>query len=234
MKWLAQNGWDEAQVIMKEAGDKGSTAHNAIEDLLKNKEVLITDKYYSEITKQLEEIKVEEWESIMSFHSWFKQVNPETMAIEIVVFNDEVGYAGTVDYICIVREDVKVGRQLIKKGIYIIDWKTSKQIWPSHELQISAYKHAIAEEIKKVIWNSLSEEEQEDEEFQDFKLAILQVGYKMNRNGFKFTLVEDKFDLFESTRAIWAEECANIFPRQMDYPISLTLEDKPEEEDKLN
>jgi hypothetical protein len=223
MKWLSQNGWDESQALMKEAGDRGSKVHKAIEELIDGKELKMTDRYYSELTKQEEEFTVEEWECIMSFHSWFTQVNPEPIACEIVVFDDEVGYAGTVDCICIIRKDAKIGRQLIKKGIYIIDWKTSQDIWASYEIQISAYKNAIPKEIKEKIWNSLSEEEQKDEEFQEFKLAILQIGYRRNGNGFKFNLIEDQFDLFLSTYKIWEKECGSICPRQIDYPLTLKL-----------
>ena len=223
MKWLAANGFDESQALMKEAGEKGSKVHKAIEDLLKGKEIKMNDSYFSEKLKQDDELTVEEWECIMSFHSWFSQVNPETISIEIVVFNDEIGYAGTVDYICIIREDVKIKSQVIKKGIYIIDWKTSANIWPSHEIQISSYKNAINLKLKKRIWKSLSKEEKKDPEFKDFKLGILQVGYKKNKNGFKFNTINDQFDLFLSIKNIWAKECENISPKQIDYPLSLKI-----------
>jgi hypothetical protein len=59
---------------------------------------------------------------------------------------------------------------------YIIDFKTGQNVWPEYELQVSAYKHAL--------------------EDKGFKLAILQVGYKRNKAGWKFTEIEDKFDLF--------------------------------------
>jgi hypothetical protein len=223
MKWLSQNGWDESQALMKEAGDRGSKVHKAIEDLIDGKELKMNDLYFSEKAGKEEEFTVEEWEAVMSFHDFYKIVKPEVVACEIVVFNDDVGYAGTVDCICIIREDVKISRQLIKKGIYIIDWKTSSDVYPSHRIQVSAYKYAVSKEVKEKIWNSLSDEEKKDEEFQDFKLAILQVGYAKNGNRYKFNLIEDKFDLFLAAKRIWQEECENITPRQIDYPLTLKL-----------
>lgn len=99
----------------------------------------------------------------------------------------------------------------IEGQVWIIDLKTSQSIWPEYEIQISAYKHATEH---------------------DAKLAILQIGYKRNKNAYKFTEVEDKWDLFLAAKKIWANETAGQKPSQKDYPLSLKLEvpkavDKP-------
>jgi hypothetical protein len=57
----------------------------------------------------------------------------------------------------------------------------------------------------------------------DFKLAVLQIGYKRNKAGWKFTEVEDKFHLFLATWGIWANETAGQKPLQRDYPLSLQV-----------
>jgi len=90
----------------------------------------------------------------------------------------------------------------IGKELYIIDFKTSQYIWPESELQLSAYKHASKKNVK---------------------LAILQLGYRRNKNKFKFTEIEDKFNLFLAARQIWQEENSKVVPLQKDYPISLLL-----------
>jgi len=192
-KWLADKGWNEAEALKSSAGNKGSKIHQAIESLLKGKEVRMREKFLNRETLQEEELTVDEYEAIMSFVDWYNETNPEIVGTEQVVFNDEYGYAGTVDLIC------RIGDQL-----YIIDFKTGQSIWPEYELQISAYKHAV----------NLSE---------DIKLAILQVGYRKNKKLFKFTEIEDKFDLFLSAKNIWQNECANIKPKQKDYPTSLKV-----------
>ena len=85
---------------------------------------------------------------------------------------------------------------------YIVDFKSGQHIWPEYELQLSAYKHA--------------------EEGID-ALAVLQVGYKRNKKSFKFTEIEDKFDLFLAAKQIWANECSGQTPSQKDYPTSISL-----------
>jgi ATP-dependent exoDNAse (exonuclease V) beta subunit len=65
-------------------------------------------------------------------HNWKAEAKPEIIATETTIFSDIHGYAGTVDCIC--RID----------GVpYVIDFKTSKQVWHEYELQISAYRVAL-------------------------------------------------------------------------------------------
>jgi hypothetical protein len=190
-KWLADKGWDEAEAIKQAAGDKGSKIHYAIDDLIHGKEIAMNAQYPSKLTGQLEELSVQEYEAILSFADWYNETKPEIISSEYVVFNDEQGYAGTVDIKC--KIDGKT---------YIVDLKSGQHIWSEYELQLSAYKHA--------------------EQGID-ALAILQVGYRKNKKKFKFTEIEDKFDLFLAAKQIWANECAGQTPSQKDYPLSVSL-----------
>ena len=200
-KWLADKGWDEAEAIKAAAGDKGSKVHKAIETLLNGDPVKMEDKFVNPTTEQLEELTAEEYEALCSFADWFNSVKPEILATEITVVNKEQNYAGTVDFVA--RIDGKV---------WLIDFKTSQNVWPSYELQVSAYKHALKD--KKVDG-----------------LAILQIGYKRNKNGWKWNEVEDKFDLFLAAQKIWANDHGTEKPSQKDLPIQLLLE-LPKEEEK--
>jgi len=187
-KWLASKGWNEAEQIKNEAGEKGSRVHKAIETLIRGEKVNMDDLYPDEngINR---EMTPDEWRSVMSFVDWVKEEKPEFISNEYTVIGE--GYAGTVDIKC--RLSGKVG---------IVDIKTSQDIWPSHELQLSSYKHADPEC-----------------EF----IAILQVGYRRNKKFFKFTELEDKFNLFLAAKEIWANENKNISPKQIEYPITLKL-----------
>jgi len=193
MKWLASKGWDEAEAIKTAAGDKGSKVHLAIAKLLENEEVRMDEKFINKETGEEEELSVEEYECIMTFVRWFQEYKPEIIAGEQVVINQDMEYAGTIDFVC-----------KIKGELYIVDFKTGQYIWPSHELQLSAYKHAF-------------------HKWQDAKLAILQLGYGRNQNGYKFTDINDKFELFLAAYKIWEAECANIHPQEKDYPMRLSL-----------
>lgn len=189
-KWLADKGWDEAEAIKHAAGDKGSKVHKAIEDILKGGEIKIDARYLNPSTEQLGELTPQEYECLMSFVDWLSQTNPEVISTEYNVWNDQEGYAGTVDM-----------KLRIDGEIWIVDIKTSLNIWPEYELQLSAYRHA-------------------DPEVQ--RTAILQVGYTRNKNQkFKFTEIEDRFELFLSAKKIWAYETEGQRPLQKDYPLSL-------------
>ncbi|MEO5366651.1 MAG: hypothetical protein H7831_09915 [Magnetococcus sp. WYHC-3] len=190
-KWLADKGWDEAEAIKSAAGDKGSKVHQAIDDLVSGKEIGLESKYLNKSTGEEEELTAEEYKCIMSFAKWFKDVNPVIVGHDILAHNEQEGYAGMVDFVC-----------EIEGQTYIVDFKTSANIWPEYELQVSAYKHALN---------------------LDAKLAILQVGYNRNKNEYKFTEVEDKFDLFLSAKKIWANECEGIQPKQREYPLTIKL-----------
>ena len=92
-KWLADHGWDESQAIKNAAGDKGSKVHFAIVDLIDGKEVGMAAKYLNPSTGQEEELTLEEYDCLMSFAAWFKEVQPKILVRETTVWNDEYGPA---------------------------------------------------------------------------------------------------------------------------------------------
>jgi hypothetical protein len=203
VKWVAEKGLDQAEAIKKAAGDRGSKVHTAIADLIDGKEVKMDAKYVNPSTGQEEELSLEEYECIMSFVAWFKETNPRVVGREFIIWNDQYGYAGTVDFLA------QIGNEY-----WIIDFKTGQSIWPEYTLQVSAYKHAI---------QSFTSESFEIEEGVDCKLGILQLGYRRNKAGFKFTEVEDKFPLFLSVREVWKNETEGEKPLQRDFPLALSL-----------
>lgn len=197
-KWLAEKGWDESQAIKSAAGDKGSKIHAAISDMLKGKTVKMEDKYVNNSTEQMEELTVEEYEAVISFKDWFTEVKPKVLAFDYVVINERDGYAGTVDLKCEINGEV-----------WLIDFKSGQYVWPEYELQVSAYKMADTDAIKKI--------------------GILQVGYKRNKNKYKFTEVENKFDLFLAAKKIWKNETEGQVPSQKDLPLEVSLPTGKEE-----
>lgn len=202
-RWLADKGWDEAEAIKITAGSKGTKVHKACEDLLKGKELKIDDKYYNESLDKEEELTPEEWHCVMTFKEWHEDYKPEkVVAFEVSGVNPEIGFGGTIDIICV-----------IKGQIWIIDLKTSANIWRSHELQVSSYKRLLPfiEATQKI-------------DVETVKLGILQLGYTRNKlKQYKFTEIEDKFDLFLHAKAIWEEEITQKLPLQKDYPLTLKL-----------
>lgn len=197
-KWLATKGWSEAEEIKAAAGDKGSKVHQAISLLLAGGKVSFEDSFENPRSLEQEELNPTEYECLMSFVEWFDAFKPQVIAFDYTVWNERYRYAGTIDLKCRLNIDNY-------KHPYIVDFKTSLDIWPPHELQVSAYKHA-------------------EPDHKQIRTAILQVGYRRNKSKkWKFTPINDKFQLFLAARKIWAHECENVKPLQKDYPLELSL-----------
>jgi hypothetical protein len=210
-KWLASKGWSEAEEIKTMRGNQGSKVHQAVKVLIEGGEVLMTDSFMNPDTQEMEELIPEEWLCIMSFVDWFKSEQPEieVIACEYTVWNEKYRYAGTIDLKCRLGKRTlrsAEGRAVTRKaGLWIIDFKISPEIWPSYELQLSAYKHA-------------------EPNGENVQIAILQLGYRKNKvKKWKFTPIKDQFQLFLAVRKIWKRETDGIKPLQRDYPLSLSL-----------
>jgi hypothetical protein len=194
--WLGnRTSYSEAEEIKMAAGDKGSKVHQAIGVLLSGGCVEMEDSFENPRTMELESLTADEYLCLMSFCEWYREYQPEVIAFEYTVWNEKYRYAGTVDLKC--RIDGKV---------WIIDFKTSQDVWPSHELQVSAYKHCDGDSPKTQA------------------LGILQLGYRRNKNKkWKFTKIPDRFKLFMAAYKIWEHETADVAPLQREYPLRLSL-----------
>lgn len=187
------------------AAARGSRVHKAVEALLNGSTITIEDKFPSILDETPKELNTEEWEAVLSFQRWYEIAKPETIAIEFVIRNKDVGYAGTVDYFC-----------KIAGVMCLIDFKTSQSLQTWHELQVSAYKHALPDTIQSVDGQTFH--------FLDSaKLAILQLGYKHNKMGYKFTEVQDDFPAFLAAHTIFTKEVGRQDPPRREYPISIAL-----------
>lgn len=205
IKWIAEKGLNEAEAIKQAAGDKGSKVHYACGDIDEGKEIRIDAKYLNPSTGQEEELTQEEIDCILSYTKFVDDYKPIILSNELTSFGSidgKMAYGGTLD---------KIFR--IDDVIWILDIKTSSSVRKSHELQISSYSH-MDFDLKKLGIT--------DEEWKNRKLAVLQVGYKRNKDGYKFTEVDDKFDLFCNVAyKTFLEENDNIQPQQKDYPMVL-------------
>lgn len=214
-KWLADKGWDEAEAIKVAAGDRGSKVHKACETLLLGETVKMDDKF-TPSDGDPSELTISEYECSMQFADWWEELNKdhkvELVSTEQTLWKDaeegqKYGYAGTTDIELLIgcKETCKDSKCPFKgegSQPWIIDIKTSKQIWVEHELQQSAYKHAKP-------YNP--------------KIGIIQIGYTLNKRGWKFTELEDKYPLFLHAKAIWEHENPDTKPKQRDYPPELKL-----------
>lgn len=207
-KWLADQGWERAEALKIAGGTRGSIVHQALEIIEKARELPIST-IFTDPNGHARSMTAEEMDSVVSFAKWHDKTLPELLATELTVFNEEYTYAGTLDRI-----------YRISGQIYIVDFKTSQQIWEEMKLQVSSYSHADFSE------NALYCMGIKQEEWAKRKMAILQVGYRLNKHGYKFTEIEDKFDLFLMAKSIWKNEHPDSRPKQRDYPLTIKLKEK--------
>jgi predicted RecB family nuclease len=77
--------------------------------------------------------------AVNAFLKWEKENNPEWLASELIVASSSQDFAGTLDAVA-----------RINGKIYLIDFKTSKQISPEYYLQTAAYQFCLEEMGAKV------------------------------------------------------------------------------------
>lgn len=212
-KWLAEKGWDEAEAIKSAAGNKGSKVHLAVADIMLGREVRIDSKYPNKDKGIDEELTLEEIDCIMSYQNWKEEEEKthdiEVVAFEVAVFSDKYNFAGTVDFIC-----KTTNRETKEETYWLIDFKTGQSIWFESEMQVSAYRETIINGENG--FQKLPPEA-------DLKLAILQLGYRMNKKGYKFTEIKPCFDMFLTAQKIWENEAGKQTVHQKDYPVVISV-----------
>jgi len=102
-----------------EAGDRGTAVHNALEALVKG-EPLPTG------------LTEDEQACAASATAFLNQRDSKVLASEMIVFNKTMGYCGTLD----LWDCDKDGTP------WILDYKTSKGVYPDHGVQQVAYQRA--------------------------------------------------------------------------------------------
>jgi hypothetical protein len=100
----------------EKATDRGRDAHK------------VAEEYTRAIIKGTADQFTSENAYFPAIRSFFEQIKPEPIAIEVVLFNTEHAYAGTADLLA------KIGGKLA-----LIDWKTSKYAYEDYQLQLAAY-----------------------------------------------------------------------------------------------
>lgn len=209
-KWLGNSeSYEAAQEFKRVRGEKGSRVHAAIALLLEGESVDM-DRALPDASGNAADLAPEEYTAVVAFRNWWKSLaeDREVLDHDFVVWGD--GYAGTVDLLA----------RWAGKTV-LIDVKTSQQVYTEHVLQVTGYdmamvheKGSLDSEVRRPIPDAL---------------AILQVGYRGNRNQWKYTQVQPKPDLWEATRVVWAHETKGQKPQQIELPMSVNLNLKPRE-----
>ena len=138
-KWLtALSSEQEGDTIKREAGERGSRVHHAIEQLLMGNTV----SFYDELNEDLGfRYKPSDWKYLLPFITFYKNESPDYIeGIEVSFVDIDNNYAGTADVIYI-KDDTK----------YILDWKTSAYIYENYKCQVAAYAKAFDIDNAKIV-----------------------------------------------------------------------------------
>ena len=123
-EWLRNQG-QNSKAIMSEAGDIGTSIHNRLEEIGKG------------IPMHIEALKPLERKWVGYFNEWRNEHISSFITTERPIHSVKERYAGTLDSIVTLKD----------KRIALLDYKTSKYIYDTHELQCCAYIKAYEEMV---------------------------------------------------------------------------------------
>ena len=126
-QWLKEVGTN-ADLILERAAQEGTATHDLIEAGIKTgKLVWLSGEGKAKCTPKV-------WEMVVRFHDFWKTYSPEAILVEDMVYSDEGHFAGTVDLV------IKLDNE-----VWLLDIKTSNGLYRSYDLQVAAYAKALKE-----------------------------------------------------------------------------------------
>ena len=189
----------DARIKRDKAAESGTKVHNAIESGLSGVELNWDGENYTK----------EEWEGILRFEDFKKKFEVKPVAFEITVISHKYEYAGTLDLICNINNE-----------LWLIDYKFANAIYEENFHQVSAYVKAF---------------EEQNEGYKIQKAGVLHLkaktkGYregKIQGAGWQLKEVPGTFDfhfgLFMKTFDIYKYKNPNAKPKNLSYPTKIKL-----------
>jgi hypothetical protein len=181
IKFFQNNSANRIKKIKNNSSSFGTNCHQAIEKII-NKDDFSIDQY-SESEKSV----------IVQFLSWYKFFQPlNPKSEQFVAYDDrEIRFAGTLDLFAEISTDKLHAAGLIRKQELnslwkvIIDFKSSKDVYLSHKIQLIAYKAALEQMTGESIDG----------------IAVV----KLSENGFETHLIDDvvKFEHFKAVYSLY-------------------------------
>lgn len=202
--WLKKHG-EQSDEIRDEAGRRGSVVHNLTEKFDKGQKVTMLDENGNINFKMLE------WNCFEKYVEFRRRFPIDIHAIECNMASDVLGFAGTMD------------RDITYKGKrYLLDIKTSNNIWDEYWLQLVAYQK-LAEQLNEgnrfdgraILW--LNARTKTDGSKKD---VVQGVGWQM--------LIDEsdpaeQWEIFQATKKLWDAKNGTLKPRQSSYQLSHQL-----------
>jgi hypothetical protein len=130
---VAKDTW---RVSKQQAADIGTVAHGVFEDTLAGKDVELPLKFNPNLSMNFTQDMIDQANNAIDAGLQFiREHDIKVVQAEAVRWSPTHGYIGTGDLIAYIDGKLSVA-----------DWKTSKRLYPTVRLQLSAYKSAWEEE----------------------------------------------------------------------------------------
>jgi hypothetical protein len=124
-------GWDAHKLLSKQALEDGSQVHEAID-------LGVGDKPISDAARAC----------LKGYQEFVAEFIPVKITGELKVYDTANLIAGTIDYLALSGKD-----KAKKKTLWILDWKSSKQINRDYKVQIVVYKWMLQNFLKAYLKN---------------------------------------------------------------------------------
>lgn len=219
IKWLKEHTKEESEQLLNDAGLKGSKVHHTIDVVLKGDKVSPEGWTQEQINGNVFEEKLanylrkpftkEEDKCMRGFFNFCKDYDFKLLQSEMTVWSDKIKCAGTLDAYAEISipEDGKrlTGKNKDNKKVYtaVIDWKTGKGLYESHNRQVAGYFYALKEMIRKKLVKVKHPK----------KAVLVQLG--VNKCGYKVVILEDvkkSYKRFLRVNDEWNDEHPNPSP----------------------
>lgn len=200
--WLKKTGEDSDE-IRDEAGRKGTVVHDLTEQYDRGEEVKLLDDNGNV------NLKMFEWNCFEKYVEFRSRFEVDIHAIECNLTSDRLNMGGTMD------RDMTI---IIKGKRYLVDIKTSNNIWDEYWLQLVAYQ-------------KLSEDINGGNHFDG--RAILWLNAKTKTDGKKDTIQgkgwqllideedpEEQWKTFQAVQKLWLAKNGSMRPKQLVYQLS--------------
>ncbi len=215
-RWRGDVGNDVADERMNKGANRGSRIHLACANLCKGYEIHF-DPSLSDLKGYNEGMLIpnqDEMLQVYKFLKWMELVNPEILEIEKIIYNEKYEYAGTLDYLIEIKKDgeyeVSGAKKLkLKKGFYVVDLKSGKNIDDDHYLQVSAYVNAL--KIKGLMGALIIHTNASTKS----GIEGLQTYYRTNLE------LKNDFKSFVNAHQLWKRKFASIKPKEIEIPTKI-------------
>lgn len=203
--WLKSNGFN-ADVLTREAMERGSRVHQAIQDLLLGKELVYGT------TEQGAYFSRDEWQMINRFYDFYTGFNPVTVDVEKVLVSDVLRFGSQLDYVCMLNGER-----------WVIDHKTGA-LYDTAFMQVASYVH---------LWNEFFPNEPIQRagilHLDSAHRGRDKSGKEIQGKGWKLVPVDDieqNWEDFQHLQAIWERQNPNYTPFNLVFPAKLRLYDE--------